>query len=114
MEIARYLPDNPNTNIHGMVGLWKGQTCKTKTGKRCTACCTFFRINDTELKKPANKKCDNQVLCNGCDIHDNRPEGCKPYHCSQSNPDIKIELLNIALRHGETSKKEAEDSVKHF
>lgn len=112
--MERYAPSNRNANIHGMTDVWGNQTCKTRTGSMCTACCTFFQVIDRTagLSVPAGQQCEYQVPCRGCSVHNNRPNSCRPYHCSQSGVPIKMQLLEIALANAETNTRNATEMVQ--
>lgn len=44
----------------------------------CTACCTVLAVN--ELQKPMRWVC-RHVACDGCQIYEARPAGCREFNC---------------------------------
>jgi hypothetical protein len=47
----------------------------------CNVCCSFYSIDQPELKKPAHTLCPNWSLGGHCAIYERRPEPCRTFFC---------------------------------
>lgn len=47
----------------------------------CSECCISLKINDLEIKKNADTKCQNLLPNGGCSIYKSRPVVCQSWYC---------------------------------
>jgi hypothetical protein len=116
-----FKPQNPNANIHGVVGVEGETTCKTCDQNMCTGCCTALHITDRQnsvVLKEMGSNCDAQSPNEGCkhvlkEVPKLRFWRCEPYHCSEDiqklperNSELRLRFSNAAsLNSGEIDQK---------
>lgn len=59
----------------------KNQLVEGRECDECTVCCVSLKINEPELKKPADVRCDFLTQASGCSIYENRPPVCRSWYC---------------------------------
>src|SRR5260221_8810535 len=48
----------------------------------CSLCCSLLRIDEPEIKKPANEWCRQCRPGHGCSIYAQRPPVCRKFKCA--------------------------------
>ena len=89
------------------LNIWGLEGCMGPDGKPCHACCIGLAIhgqwrgnkNGQEFHKDELIPCEAISLNNSdghCSQYNNRPRSCEDYHCSKSQMNVRLFLLEIA------------------
>ncbi len=122
------------------LNIWGFDGCATdRSGKHlCTACCELLKVKDDHwvspkgkigFEKPAESRCAFQQYGQGCKVQRQKPDQCRPYHCSQtlteagpnglvhlrpSRANIVLRLIDTAQRNGEVTSSQATQAVQRL
>lgn len=97
--------------------IWGRPGCELPNGALCNACCILPAIEleggIISVEKPEFTPCPNLSKDGqGCSLHKtgNKPSSCS-WHCSQTQPYHKMELVSQAISTGIVTENEAEMAV---